>query len=76
MKILRFPLTEGANVPFNSEEFEAGYYARLAGQPESLSATAGWRAGWTDADSNLNFQDATKLSWPGAGVFDLPPVRH
>jgi hypothetical protein len=76
MKILRFPLTEEAHVPFNSEEFEAGYYARLAGQPESLSATAGWRAGWTDADSSLGSQDAPKTSWPGAGVFGLPPVRR
>ena len=76
MKILRFPLKEEANIPFNSDEFEAGYYARMAGQPESLCATAGWKAGWADADSSLSSQDVAKTSWPGAGVFGLPPVRR
>ena len=76
MKILHFPLTEEAHVPFNSEEFDAGYYARMARQAESLSATAGWKAGWADADSSLSSQDVTKTSWPGAGVFGLPPIRR
>lgn len=76
MKILRFSLTEEAHVPFNSEEFEARYYARMAGQAESLSATAAWKAGWADADSSLSSQDVTKTSWPGPGVFGLPPVRR
>ena len=38
-------------VPFDSAEFDAGYIARLAGEPKCLGATPGWRAGWDDADA-------------------------
>jgi hypothetical protein len=38
-------------VPFDSTEFDAGYLARLSGEPQCLGATLGWRAGWADADA-------------------------
>ena len=53
MDIPRFSPLDDDNVPFNSEEFEAGYVARLAGQPQCLSATRGWRAGWADAEAGF-----------------------
>jgi hypothetical protein len=31
---------------FDSTVLDAGYLARLTGEPECLGATPGWRAGW------------------------------
>jgi hypothetical protein len=46
--------TNDNSVPFDSTEFDAGYLARLSGEPQCLGATAGWRAGWADADASLS----------------------
>jgi hypothetical protein len=51
METTRFVPVENDCEPINSEEFEAGYFARLAGETQCLSATRGWRAGWADADA-------------------------
>ena len=48
--------------PINSEEFEAGYFARLAGEPQCLSATRGWRAGWADADAGFSRAEMQRAS--------------
>ncbi|RZU40165.1 hypothetical protein [Edaphobacter modestus] len=37
--------------PFDANEFDAGYLARLSGEPQCLGATRGWRAGRADADA-------------------------
>ena len=47
----RFSPIDDDKISFNTEEFEAGYLARLSGEPQCLSATQGWRAGWADADA-------------------------
>jgi hypothetical protein len=49
MDIPHFSPLDDNNAPFDSEEFEAGYLARLSGEPQCLGATRGWRAGWADA---------------------------
>lgn len=36
-----------------SPEYEAGYQARLEGFGEYRTATPSWRAGWSDADHDL-----------------------
>jgi hypothetical protein len=58
----RFSPLEGDNTPFNPEEFEAGYIARLAGEPQCLNATRGWRAGWVDADAGFSNSEISKAS--------------
>jgi len=54
MEMIRIPQPNDDNTPFNSEEFEAGYLARLSGEPQCISATRGWRAGWSDADASFS----------------------
>lgn len=54
MEIIGISQPNDDNTPFNSEEFEAGYLARLSGEPHCISATRGWRAGWADADASFN----------------------
>jgi len=54
MEMTRISPPNDDNTPINSEEFEAGYLARLSGEPQCMSATRGWRAGWADADSGFN----------------------
>jgi hypothetical protein len=62
MDIPRFsPLDDDAPAPFNSEEFEAGYLARLSGEPDCLSATRGWRAGWADTDMGFSRSEMQSL---------------
>jgi hypothetical protein len=51
MDIPRFFPVDDDNAPIDSKEFDAGYLARLSGEPECLSATRGWRAGWYGADA-------------------------
>jgi hypothetical protein len=51
MEITRFTPRNDNAVPFDSSEFDAGYLARLSGEPQCLGATPGWRAGWADADA-------------------------
>jgi len=46
MDITRFTLRNDNAIPFDSTEFDAGYLARLSGEPQCLGATPGWRAGW------------------------------
>lgn len=41
MEIPRFSPLDDDNAFFNPEELEAGYIARLAGEPQCLSATRG-----------------------------------
>jgi hypothetical protein len=62
MEIPRFSPLDDDNAPFNSEEFEAGYVARLAGQSQCVSATHGWRAGWAEADAGFNNPEILKAS--------------
>ncbi|WP_035355250.1 hypothetical protein [Edaphobacter aggregans] len=50
MDITRFTQRNDNSLPFDSTEFDAGYLARLSGEPQCLGATPGWRAGWADAD--------------------------
>jgi hypothetical protein len=37
-------------MPWNSDEYEAGYQARREGAAASMTATRSWKAGWADAD--------------------------
>ena len=53
MEMTRISPPNDDNAPFNSEEFEAGYLARLSGEPQCISATRGWRAGWANADASF-----------------------
>jgi hypothetical protein len=46
MEMTRISPPNDDNTPINSEEFEAGYLARLSGEPQCISGTRGWRAGW------------------------------
>jgi hypothetical protein len=62
MEIPRFLPLDDDNAFFNPEEFEAGYIARLAGEPQCLSATRGWRAGWVDADAGFSNSEISKAS--------------
>lgn len=61
MDISRFSPLEDGNAPFNADEFEAAYVARLAGQPQCLNVTRGWRAGWADADAGLSHEQRPPL---------------
>lgn len=58
----RFSATKDGAVPFDSQEFEAGYSARLAREPECMSATHGWRAGRVDADGSLRRAETRRAS--------------
>jgi len=51
MDIAGFTSLDGDTATFDPNEFDAGYLARLAGEPQCLGATPGWRAGWADADA-------------------------
>jgi len=53
LDIPRFQPLDDDEVPFVSDEFEAGYQARLAGEEMYFSATRSWRAGWADADASI-----------------------
>jgi hypothetical protein len=47
--ISRFTPIDDDQLVYDSEEFEAGYEARMAGEHFYTSATRSWRAGWADA---------------------------
>jgi hypothetical protein len=61
MDIPSFSPLDDDNAPFDSKEFDAGYLARLSGEPQSLTATRGWRAGWADADAGLIHKEMPSL---------------
>ena len=51
MDIARFsPIHDDDEMPWNSDEYEAGYQARREGAAASMTATRSWKAGWADAD--------------------------
>lgn len=62
MEIIGISQPNDDNRPFNSEEFEAGYLARLSGEPQCISATRGWRAGWVDADTSFSGSSIQRAS--------------
>jgi hypothetical protein len=62
MDIPRFSPLDDNIAPFDSDEFEAGYLARLSGEPQCLGATRGWRAGWADADAGFRNPEVPKAS--------------
>jgi hypothetical protein len=60
MQISRFSPID--DVPeFDSEEFQAGYDARMAGESGCIGATRSWRAGWADADSICDWHEALRM---------------
>ena len=46
---------------WNSDEYEAGYQARLQNIGHAATATACWRAGWQDADREIVARGALEV---------------
>jgi hypothetical protein len=51
----------------SSEEYQAGYEARMRNEAESHTATAWWRTGWADAECELR-SGAAKLLVEGKAI--------
>lgn len=62
MEMIGISQSNDDNTPIYSEEFEAGYLARLSGEPKCISATRGWRAGWADADTSFSGSSIQRAS--------------